>query len=171
MTVVFTVGYEGTDIDRFVRTLKLCGVKILADVRAVPISRKKGFSKRRLQERLAEEGIAYEHFVDLGDPKPGRDAARSGAYAKFKKIYTTHLARSAPQEALTRLLSTVKRDQTCLLCFERDPCHCHRSIVAAGLEDAGVEIFHLYSDAPENYARNAAKLPGRHSRQSAAAAK
>lgn len=70
MSVVFTVGYEGTDIDRFVRTLKAAGVQQLADVRAVAVSRKPGFSKKKLAARLAEEGIEYLHFVALGDPKP-----------------------------------------------------------------------------------------------------
>jgi uncharacterized protein (DUF488 family) len=80
MTILFTVGYEATDIERFVKTLVSVGVKRLADVRAVAISRKKGFSKRKLAERLAEAGIEYVHYVDLGDPKPGREAAKSGNY-------------------------------------------------------------------------------------------
>ena len=78
MSVLFTVGYEGTDIERFVKTLKAVGIRRLADVRAVAVSRKPGFSKRRLSDRLADEVIEYIHFVELGDPKPGRDAARSG---------------------------------------------------------------------------------------------
>ena len=62
MSVVFTVGYEGTDIDRFVRTLKAAGVERLADVRAVAASRKAGFSKTKLSARLADEGIEYFAF-------------------------------------------------------------------------------------------------------------
>jgi uncharacterized protein (DUF488 family) len=45
MTTLYTIGYEGTDIDRFVATLKAVGVQLLADVRALPLSRKRGFSK------------------------------------------------------------------------------------------------------------------------------
>ena len=91
MSVVYTVGYEGTDIDRFVATLKAAGVKRIADVRAVPISRKKGFSKKSLGARLEAEGIDYLHYVSLGDPKPGREAARAGQYRQFRAIYTQHL--------------------------------------------------------------------------------
>ena len=69
MSVVFTVGYEGTDIDRFVRTLKAVGVEKLADVRAVAVSRKAGFSKTKLASRLAEEGIGCD-VIDLRTTSP-----------------------------------------------------------------------------------------------------
>ncbi len=81
MSVVYTIGYEGTDIDRFVATLKAVGVRRLADVRALALSRKKGFSKRSLAARLKAEGIDHIHLVGLGDPKTGREAARAGASA------------------------------------------------------------------------------------------
>ena len=53
MSVVYTIGYEGVDIDCFVATLRTVGVTLLADVRAVAVSRKKGFSKNGLRERLS----------------------------------------------------------------------------------------------------------------------
>jgi hypothetical protein len=65
MGVVYTIGYEGTDIDRLLATLKAVGVKRLAGVRAVALSRKKGFSKKPLAARLASEGIEYFHFIGL----------------------------------------------------------------------------------------------------------
>jgi uncharacterized protein (DUF488 family) len=93
MSVVFTVGYEATDIDRFVKTLKVVGVKKLADIRAVAVSRKVGFSKNKLASRLSKEGIEYLHLMALGDPKPGRDAARAGKYELFRTIYSNHILR------------------------------------------------------------------------------
>ena len=130
MSVLFTVGYEGTDIERFVRTLKAVGVRQLADVRAVPVSRKAGFSKKKLAARLAEEGIEYFHFVSLGDPKPGRDAARAGQHDLFRSIYGAHIQTDHAQDALRDLADTVQAAATCLLCFERDPEACHRTILA-----------------------------------------
>jgi uncharacterized protein (DUF488 family) len=59
MSVVYTIGYEGTDIDRFVATLRTVGVTLLADVRAVAVSRKKGFSKNGLRERLDDGPNRY----------------------------------------------------------------------------------------------------------------
>ena len=170
MHIVYTMGYEGTDIDRFVATLKAVGVKTLADVRAVAISRKKGFSKTALQARLSDEDIEYAHFVELGDPKPGRDAARAGRLDTFRKIYARHLARNECEVALKLLADLVSAQPTCLLCFERDPAACHRSMVANRLTVVGAKVIHLCADDPDRYVLHAAKLHDHHPRQGASAA-
>lgn len=171
MSVLFTVGYEGTDIERFVRTLKAAGIRQLADVRAVAVSRKAGFSKKKLAARLAEEGIQYFHFVSLGDPKPGRDAARAGEFDRFRSIYGAHIKTDEAQSALRDLADTVQVAPTCLLCFERDPETCHRTIVAHEVsEEVGFDIFNLFADDPDRYVRIAAKLPRFHSGEGATAA-
>src|SRR6476660_5008483 len=107
VSTVYTIGYEGTDIERFIATLKAVGVKTLADVRAVALSRKKGFSKSALRARLEDEGIGYSHFVELGDPKPGREAARAGRYEAFRKVYTRHLDLATSKGALRSLSELV----------------------------------------------------------------
>lgn len=170
MGIVYTIGYEGTDIDRFVATLKAVGIKCVADVRALALSRKKGFSKKSLAARLEAEGIDYLHFVELGDPKPGREAARAGRVTEFRAIYEAHLDSPEAQQALGRLLVAAREVPTCLLCFERDPETCHRSIVAGEMAESGFEAFDLFGDDPERYVRYASKLPGHHTRESAAAA-
>lgn len=171
MSVVYTIGYEGTDIDRFVATLKAVGVKRLADVRAIALSRKKGFSKKSLSSRLRAEGIEYMHFIDLGDPKPGREAARAGHYDEFRAIYLTHLDSADAQSSLSMLAAAAGEKPTCLLCFERDPKTCHRAIVAEEMiESLGFEVMDLYADDPERYVRNASRMPRYHSREGATAA-
>ena len=160
MSVVFTIGYEGTDIDRFIRTLKAVGIERLADVRAVALSRKAGFSKTKLAARLADEGIEYAHFVALGDPKPGREAARAGEYDKFRAIYGAHIETSEARSSLRDLVEFTQSAPTCLLCFERDPATCHRTIVAHEvIEETGFEVLNLFADDPERYVRHASKLP------------
>jgi uncharacterized protein (DUF488 family) len=170
MNTVYTIGYEGTDIERFVQTLKAVGVEVLADVRAVALSRKKGFSKTALRNRLTEAGIDYIHFNALGDPKPGREAARAGKYDLFRKIYGKHLATVDAQAALKDLETAVKLKATCLLCFERDPNVCHRSIVTQALRGDGNEIFDLYGDSPARYVNFSTQLARYHAREGAAAA-
>ena len=166
---IFTIGYEGTDIERFVATLVDVGVDVLLDVRAVTVSRKKGFSKNGLRVRLEVEGIKYVHLQGLGDPKPGREAARAGRYDEFRSIYGRHLAEPEAQEALA-LLTTISKEQTvCLMCFERDPKVCHRSIVALAVTDKPGAVFDLYGDVPGRY-RNASIRQGRHPYQGAPAA-
>lgn len=160
MTVVYTVGYEGTDIERFIKTLRAVGINQVADVRAVPISRKKGFSKTKLRDHLEAAGITYKHFVALGDPKPGREAARAGRYDEFRAIYDAHLSGQAAQAELLEVQDYARLESTVLLCFERQPAECHRSIVANAISaETGAQIFHLYADEPEKYVRNAARLP------------
>ena len=170
MSVVYTIGYESTNIEAFVATLSAVGVQRLADVRALALSRKKGFSKRALADRLERAGIEYFHFVELGDPKPGRDATRAGDYQRFRDIYESHIMSEDAQMALKRLASVAGERPTCLLCFERDPKHCHRSIVASEMTRVGFEVFDLYGDDPERYVRHASKLPRYHPREGAAAA-
>jgi uncharacterized protein (DUF488 family) len=170
MTIVYTIGYEATDIDRFIETLKVVGIKILADVRAVALSRKKGFSKTALKQRLEREGIEYRHFIALGDPKPGRQAARDGRHADFHRIYAKHLAAEDAQAALSSLKAVAWNSPSCLLCFERDPTLCHRKIIAEELKSFGAEVFDLFGDNPSRYVHHAAKLPRHRSHQGAAAA-
>jgi uncharacterized protein (DUF488 family) len=165
MRVLYTIGYEGTDIDRFAATLKAVKIRVLADVRAVAVSRKKGFSKVALRERLEAEGIVYVHFVELGDPKPGRDAARAGRYKEFRRVYSKHLDTAGAKVALQVLKETVEDESVCLLCFERDPAICHRRMIADRLKASGLEVFDLFGDEPGRYVRYVEKLPSRRSRQ------
>lgn len=165
MRKLYTIGYESTDLARFLRTLKAAGVEAIADVRAVTVSRKKGFSKNKLREALEDWGIGYEHFAALGDPKPGRTAAREGRYRDFVSIYSTHLDQDEAQENLDELIEFASKQATCLLCFERDPAICHRTIVAQQLSVQGFTIVNLYGDVPEQYERNNRDISRGHSRQ------
>ncbi len=170
MTTIYTIGYEGVDIDRFLATLNIAGVKTLADVRDVPLSRKKGFSKNVLRAHLAEAGIDYIHFRSLGDPKPGREAARRGDFDNFRKIFGAHIEGHEAQAALRDLARTARRSLTCMMCFERSPIHCHRSIVAEHLLTFSYTKFDLFVDRLDYYEQNPEKLPSNHTSEGLAAA-
>jgi uncharacterized protein (DUF488 family) len=141
---VFTIGYEGADMDRFLAALQDAGVATLADVRAVAISRKRGFSKSALRDALAGRGIGYEHFRTLGTPKEGRQAARAGDGELMRRIYCREVLDTPPaQDALAELAALAQAKPICLLCFERDPANCHRRILAQRLAGRGWEIVDL----------------------------
>lgn len=159
MKTIYTIGYEGTDIDRFVQTLLAASINVIADVRAVPLSRKKGFSKNSLRERLEEAGIRYLSAQALGDPKPGREAAKNGDYASFRTIYTAHVDQPEQAEGVEKLANAAASENVCLLCFERDPTTCHRMIVGERMRQYGFQMFHLYADDPQRYVRNRDRLP------------
>ena len=75
---LFTIGYERRSPDELVRVLGDAGVTLLADVRELPNSRRRGFSKNALAAALGEAGILYAHERALGNPKPYRDAWKRG---------------------------------------------------------------------------------------------
>jgi len=143
-TKLMTIGYEGSSITDFIATLTACDVTTLIDVRELPLSRKKGFSKRALSGALEGAGIKYQHVRQLGDPKPGRDAARSGDMQSFRRIFGNHIKQESAQTALNSVVPTILEGGACLLCFER--CHrdCHRAIVANELTKiANIELAHI----------------------------
>jgi uncharacterized protein (DUF488 family) len=128
---VFTIGYEQSRPEAVLRALKTAKVQMLVDTRAVAASRKPGFSKRQLSAALDEAGIAYLHLQKLGTPAEGRTAARAGRMDTMRRIYDKHLKTHDAIEAMDELLAIVESGKrVCLLCFERDPAHCHRSIIA-----------------------------------------
>lgn len=146
MRRIYTIGYEGADVERFTSALKGAGVEVLADVRAIANSRKRGFSKNALREELAVEGIGYNHFIALGTPKPGRTAARAGDGATLRRIYCDEvLPQPAAREAFEELAALAKRQPVCLLCFERDPATCHRRLLAERLAERGFEAVDLFA--------------------------
>ena len=131
-------------MDRFLTTLKDAGVTTLADVRAVALSRKRGFSKSALRDALAHQGIGYEHFIKLGTPKEGRQAARAGDGDLMRRIYCDEVLTTEPAQAAFRDLQTLAEGQPiCLLCFERDPANCHRTVLAQRLAKRGFETLDL----------------------------
>ena len=139
-----TVGYENDTQADVIDRLKTAGVDVVIDVRAVASSRKAGFSKTLLAASLAEAGIDYVHLQKLGTPKAGRDAARAGRVAEMVEIFEGHLAEPAAQVELARAGEIASARKAALLCYEADPCGCHRSIVAARLRDKlGLEVENL----------------------------
>jgi uncharacterized protein (DUF488 family) len=141
---VLTIGYEGATLPGVLAALTEAGVEVLVDVRAVPRSRKPGFSSRLLAASAEAAGIGYRHFQRLGTPKPGRDAARAGDAAGMARIFGAHMQGDEPQAALAEVTALAQARRCCLLCFERDPHVCHRTILAGMIaERTGQRIVHL----------------------------
>jgi uncharacterized protein (DUF488 family) len=146
MPEIFTIGYEGADLDRFLVALRDAGVEDVADVRAVALSRKRGFSKNALRGALEEAGLGYQHLQVLGTPTAGRAAARAGDAGTMQRIYCDEvLGTPAAAEALDSLAARARERRVCLLCFERDPAICHRRILSDRLAAKGFTITDLFA--------------------------
>jgi uncharacterized protein (DUF488 family) len=133
---LYTFGYEGFAIDSFITRLQSVGIETIVDVRELPLSRKKGFSKTALGDFLKQAGIGYFHVPALGCPKPIRNSYREdGDWQAYTRDFQAYLA---TQEASVQQLSRFARSSTvCLICFEADFNFCHRSYVARAVMRAG----------------------------------
>ncbi len=91
VTTLWTIGYARATPESLIATLHAAEIELLVDVRAVPASRRPGFSKGALAAALREAGIDYRHLKGLGTPAAGREAARAGRLERFEAIFRTHL--------------------------------------------------------------------------------
>jgi uncharacterized protein (DUF488 family) len=141
---LFTIGYEGATVGEFLAALQSAGVERVIDVRAVPNSRRPGFSKTPLRNALAEVGIDFVHLRALGTPADGRAAARAGKHQDLERIYAGQLELPEAIAEGAQMVGLAEEKPSALLCFERDPAACHRSLLlSAVMPDA--EVVHLYA--------------------------
>lgn len=131
---LLTIGYEGREIDEFVDCLKQFNISRLVDVREIPLSRKNGFSKSALSERLENENIQYIHIKALGSPSSIRNKLKSDwDYKYFFKEYSKYLSENI--EIIEELYENILDGISCIMCVERLPEQCHRSLIADRIKE------------------------------------
>lgn len=141
--MIFTIGYEGIDLSRFISLLGHHSVETVVDIREMPLSRKPGFSKTALRASLNLSGFEYTHVAALGCPKDVRNQYRvDGNWSLYKKGFLRYLA---SQEAEIAALAALTASSNCaLLCFEADHNYCHRSMVANAVSAvSGAKVKHI----------------------------
>ena len=126
---IFTIGYENATMVGFIDALASAGVERVIDVRAIANSRRPGFSKTPLRNALAEAGIDYVHLRALGTPAAGREAARNGRHDELKRIYAGQLELPEALAQGAQMLELAREKPSALLCLERDPAACHRTLL------------------------------------------
>ena len=118
MTALYTVGYEGLALDELLARLRHERIDRLIDIRALPLSRRRGFSKTPLAEALAGADIEYLHLRAAGNPFRKEE----DALAKY--------AASLGDDVVGQVAEVVRGHRAALLCYEADPATCHRAIIA-----------------------------------------
>ncbi|HVM37798.1 MAG TPA: DUF488 domain-containing protein [Sphingomicrobium sp.] len=141
---IFTIGYEAATMADFIAALVAAGVERVIDVRALPLSRRPGFSKSPLRAALAEAGIDYVHLRALGTPAAGRAAARGGRTAELERIYAGQLELPEAIAQGAQMLALAAERPSALLCYERDPAGCHRSLLLKAVAPSST-VEHLYA--------------------------
>ena len=154
MSFVFSIGYQLRDLPNALARLSEAGVSVVVDVRDTAWSRKPGFSRTRLEKALADAGIGYVHARYAGNPKAVRRSATS--HEDTLRRFDAHLVANpevaeAFGDELDRLLNLGERP--CLLCYERHPDDCHRSILLRWWRAAGGEadVVHLDPDGAPRF--------------------
>lgn len=130
---VLTIGYEDRLPDELLRDLQNAGVDVLLDVRELPLSRRRGFSKTRLSELLEAGGVRYEHDKRLGNPRPYRELYWAGDTEAGADAYRGHL-HNGSDPALVELAARLRSERICLLCVEHDVERCHRAVIVEALQ-------------------------------------
>ncbi len=141
---VFSIGHSNHPIGHFISLLQRHGIERLADVRSTPFSRfNPQFNRARLEESLRGHGIRYEFLgTELG--------ARStdpGCYEHGRVSYARLAASPTFKRGLDALRAGSDQGRVAIMCAEREPLDCHRTIlVARELERARVPVFHILAD-------------------------
>ena len=150
--MLFTIGHSNRPVSELLTMLRAARVARLVDVRAIPKSRRwPQYNGEALKRSLAAEEIEYAWRGDaLGGfrkPVPGSpNVALDGAFRGF----ADHMATPGFARAIDELLDDARRAPTAIMCAEKIPAQCHRSLITDYVLARGVEVVHIVSaDARE----------------------
>lgn len=141
---ILTIGHSTHPIERFVALLKQHGVTALADVRSAPFSRfNPQFNKDSLQKSLKQEGIAYIFLgKELGARSNDRSCYENGR-VQYDRLAKTEIFRSG----IARVRKGAEEHKVALMCAEKEPLECHRTLlVAKALAAEGEAVAHIHAD-------------------------
>jgi uncharacterized protein (DUF488 family) len=141
--VIYTIGHSDHSPEVFLDLLVQTGIEVLVDVRSNPSSRWVPHANPQdLKRSLKPAGIQYIYMGDAlgGRPESLENDVPESAKAKYEAIRKTQ----AFQQGLERLLISLTKHRTCIMCAEEDPSECHRNLlVGEGLRLMGVRILHI----------------------------
>jgi uncharacterized protein (DUF488 family) len=142
---VYTVGHSTRSEDDLRAILAEAGVRLVADVRAFPGSRRHPqFNQGALAEWLPAAGIEYVHLAGLGgrrDPVPG--SPNDGWTERAFQGYADHMDSPEFRSALAELEAAARRTPTAVMCAEAVWWRCHRRLIADALVARGRQVEHL----------------------------
>jgi uncharacterized protein (DUF488 family) len=143
---VWTIGHSTRTIDEFISLLEEHGIKLLADVRLLPGSKRyPQFNKEALADSLGKVGIRYEHFPELGGRrKPRKDSPNTAWRNASFRGYADYLETEEFHEGAKRLLNLAADvGATAIMCAEAVWWRCHRSLISDYLKARGIEMMHI----------------------------
>jgi uncharacterized protein (DUF488 family) len=141
---IFSIGHSTQPVDRFVALLKQHQIDVVADVRSTPFSRfTPQFNRENLAGALRGSGIKYIFF----GKELGARADDPSCYVNGKVQYARLAAKDQFRHAITRLINGALDHRVALVCAEKEPLECHRTIlVSQELSKAGCNVKHIHYD-------------------------
>jgi uncharacterized protein (DUF488 family) len=145
---IYTAGHSTRSIDELLELLAAGGVKLLADVRRFPGSRRHPhFNAEALAASLANAGIEYRHLADLGGRRSQRlpDSPNRAWRVESFNAYADHMQSAEFLTALDDLMTAARERPTAIMCSEALPHRCHRRLISDALAVRGWRVRHLLS--------------------------
>lgn len=141
---IFTIGHSDHSAEFFLELLKKHGITALADVRSAPYSRfNPQFNREMIASTLKASNIRY---VYLGTELGGRSSDPT-CYDHGRIRYDRLAQSSKVQEGLKRVLTGAMQYRIALMCAEKEPLHCHRTLlIGHELDTRGIDVSHILSD-------------------------
>jgi uncharacterized protein (DUF488 family) len=145
---IWTLGHSTRSAEETLKILAAANIRLVADVRRFPGSRRyPQFGQDTMQAWLAEAGIEYRHFVDLGGRRNKRlpDSPNTGWRVEAFGAYADYMQSAEFIAALDRLIAAAKEKATAVMCSEALPHRCHRRLISDALVVRGWRVGHLLS--------------------------
>ncbi|MBV9617843.1 MAG: DUF488 domain-containing protein [Verrucomicrobia bacterium] len=143
---VWTIGHSTRKIDIFVSLLKKNRVKLVADVRMYPGSKRyPQFGREALAKSLSESGVRYEHFPELGGRRKSKPDSKNTVWRnEMFRGYADYMQTEDFRKGIERLIYLAeKAGPTAIMCAEAVWWRCHRSLISDYLKASGVEVLHI----------------------------
>ena len=143
---IWTIGHSTRVIDDFITLLDEQGIKLIADVRMLPGSKRDPqFNKEALAQSLGERGIRYEHFPELGGRrKPSADSHNKAWRNASFRGYADYMETEEFHKGIERLLDLANKvGPTAIMCAEAVWWRCHRALISDYLKVRGIEVTHI----------------------------
>jgi len=146
VTRIWTIGHSTRTIEEFIGALQANGIRLVADVRLLPGSKRyPQFNKEELARSLSENGIGYEHFPELGGRrKAWKDSHNTAWRNESFRGYADHMETAEFASGIARLQEMAdSHGATAIMCAEAVWWRCHRSLIADYLKVQGIEVIHI----------------------------
>ena len=145
---IWTVGHSILSIEEFTGRLRSFRIELLADVRSFPGSRRyPHFNRENLSASLAEAGIHYGHFRELGGRRRARPDSLNLAWRNESfRGYADYMETEEFQAGIERLIDLAGKQRAAVMCSEAVWWRCHRSMISDYLKVKGVEVIHIMGE-------------------------